>query len=86
MVDAADLDTGDFWMRYWDAPEHAEILYMAKRILPQPTAMTSAERDWKTYDYVHSKLRNRLSADRAADLVYVNCKNCKNCSCRRRLH
>ena len=72
MVDARDLDTDDWWIEYGDAPEHAEILYMAKRILPQPTAMTSAERDWKTYDYVHSKSRVRLTAQCASDLVYVN--------------
>ena len=37
---------------------------MAMRILPQPTAMTAAERDWKTYDFVHSKLRVKLDPAR----------------------
>jgi hypothetical protein len=45
---------------------------MAKKILSQPTAMTAAERDWKLYDYVHTKARNRLDPDRSKDLVYVN--------------
>jgi hypothetical protein len=66
------VKTDDWWIENAIGEEHEEIRRMAMRILPQPTAMTAAERDWKTYDYVHSKLRNRLDPARAADLVLVN--------------
>ncbi len=29
------------------------------------------ERNWSTYDFIHSKKRNRLTPKRANDLVYV---------------
>jgi hypothetical protein len=71
MEEALTLASAEWWVEWATAPEHADALYVAKRVLPQPTAMTAAERDWKTYDYVHTKLRNRLTPERAADLVYV---------------
>lgn len=48
---------------------------MLGRLAAIITAMTSSsggcERNWSSYDYVHSKKRNRLTAKRANDLVYV---------------
>jgi hypothetical protein len=44
-------------------------------VLPRkPLQVSSAcacERSWADYDFIHSKRRNRLLADRARDLVYV---------------
>ncbi len=31
----------------------------------------SSERNWSTYDFIHSKKRNRLTPQRAQDLVHV---------------
>jgi hypothetical protein len=31
----------------------------------------ACERNWSTYDYIHSKKRNKLAPARARDLVYV---------------
>ena len=30
------------------------------------------ERNWSTYDFIHNKRRNRLTEERARDLVYVH--------------
>jgi len=38
----------------------------------QVTSSSAAERKWSTYDFIHSKKRNRLTEDRARDLVYVH--------------
>jgi hypothetical protein len=38
----------------------------------QVTSSSAAERNWSTYDFIHSKKRNRLTEDRARDLVYVH--------------
>lgn len=48
-----------------------ELQKAAVRILSQCTSACSCERNWSTYGFIHSKSRNRLSPDRARDLVYV---------------
>ena len=47
----------EFHLNFSFEPQHEELLYMVNRILPQPTAMTSAERNWKTYANTHTKAR-----------------------------
>ena len=37
----------------------------------QPTSACACERNWSTYDYIHSKKRNKLAPARAEKLVYV---------------
>ncbi len=44
---------------------------LAVKLTAQPCAASSCERNWSTFGFIHSKVRNRLQADRAADLVYV---------------
>ena len=46
---------------------------MAIRILSQCAAKSSSERNWSTYKYVHSTVRNRLLSARAEKLVYMYC-------------
>ena len=40
--------TDDWWIENAIGEEHEEIRYMAMCILPQPTAMTATDRNWKT--------------------------------------
>lgn len=47
------------------------IAPIAKKILAQPVSSSSCERNWSTYSFVHNKSRNKLTTQRAADLVYV---------------
>jgi hypothetical protein len=37
----------------------------------QVTSACSCERNWSAYDFIHNKRRNRLTTDRARDLVFV---------------
>lgn len=46
---------------------------MAIRILAQCASNSSSERNWSTYKYVHSTIRNRLLSARAEKLVYMYC-------------
>ena len=45
--------------------------YIAQRILAQVVSLSSCERNWSSYSFVHSKARNRLYSSHAEDLVYV---------------
>lgn len=40
-------------------------------LLSQPTSACSCERNWSAYDFIHNRRRNRLTAARARDLVFV---------------
>jgi hypothetical protein len=44
---------------------------MAMRILAQPAAASGCEHNWSTFDFIHSKSRNKLLHMRADMLVYV---------------
>ena len=44
---------------------------IARRILAQVCSISSCERNWSTYSFVHNKVRNRLHPSRAEDLVYI---------------
>lgn len=58
-----------FWSWYGSsAPELASV---ALRVLSQVTSTGAAERSWSSYDFIHSKRRNRLTADKACKLVSV---------------
>jgi hypothetical protein len=48
-----------------------ELQHVAIRVLGQVSSACSCERNWSTYDFIHSKKRNRLLPDRARDLVFV---------------
>jgi len=38
----------------------------------QVSSSSAAQRNWSTYDFIHTKKRNRLTEERARDLVYVH--------------
>ena len=64
-----EMDDCAFWDEY--GFEDPELQTMGRKILAQPTAMTSAERNWKEHDDVHCEERNRLKPKKARDLVFV---------------
>ena len=43
----------------------------ARRILTQVCSISSCERNWSTYSFVHNKVRNRLQSSHVEDLVYI---------------
>ena len=58
---------------WWDAmgSEAKALQTIARRILAQVCSISSCERNWSTYSFVHNKVRNRLHPSRAEDLVYI---------------
>ena len=44
---------------------------ITRRILAQVCSISSCERNWSTYSFVHNKVRNRLHPSCAEDLVYI---------------
>jgi hypothetical protein len=67
--DADSCPAYQWWGMYGGA--HPELTKVAKKVLSQPTSACSCERNWSSYDYIHNTRRNRLTAERARDLVYV---------------
>ncbi|CAI5523372.1 unnamed protein product [Closterium sp. Naga37s-1] len=55
----------------WHGTEHPELTTMACRALTQPVSASPCERNWATFDAVHTARRNRLGAEKLRDLVYV---------------
>ena len=52
----------------YEVPVLARI---GQRVTSLVSSAGACERNWSTYDFIHSKKRNRLHPDRANDLVYV---------------
>ncbi len=44
---------------------------VAIKVLSIPATSAASERNWSTYNFIHSKLRNRMVIDRAEKLVYI---------------
>jgi hypothetical protein len=69
MESAKSLPAWKFWLQF--GSECPELQRVAVPVLSQVSCASACERNWSTYDFIHSKKRNRLAHDRAADLVRV---------------
>ena len=49
-----------------------ELQKITIRILSQTSSSSGCERNWSTFDQIHTKKRNRLARKRVNDLVYVH--------------
>ena len=47
------------------------LQHVAIKVLSRVASACSCERNWSTFEFIHSKKRNRLEPSRANDLVYV---------------
>ena len=58
---------------WWNAmgSEAKALQTIARQILAQMCSISSCERNWSIYSFVHNKVRNRLQPSRADDLVYI---------------
>jgi hypothetical protein len=45
---------------------------IAFKLLGQPCSSSCCERNWSTYDFIHSLRRNKITPKHAEDLVYVH--------------
>jgi len=61
--------TADWWFSFGDGCP--ELQNLAIRILSLTCSATGCERNWSTFEQVHSKKRNRLGSERLANLVFV---------------
>ena len=54
------------------ARSHVQVLgKVAKRVTSMTSSAGACERNWSSYEFIHSKKRNKLSLERANDLVFV---------------
>jgi hypothetical protein len=67
--DAPCMPAHQWWETYGGG--HPELQKLAMLVLSQVSSACSCERAWSAYDFIHNKRRNRLTAARARDLVYV---------------
>jgi hypothetical protein len=67
--DASSWPAHQWWEVY--GVGHPKLQRLAVRVLSQVTSACSCERNWSTYDFIHSKKRNKLKPQRARDLVYA---------------
>jgi len=58
-----------FWQQW--GQQVLELQTVGVTVLSQCSAASACERNWSTYDFIHSKKRNRLTPQRAQDLVHV---------------
>ncbi|GJN30743.1 hypothetical protein PR202_gb19077 [Eleusine coracana subsp. coracana] len=49
-----------------------ELKELAFKLLGQPASSSCCERNWSTYGFIHSLRRNKLTPERAENLVYVH--------------
>jgi hypothetical protein len=60
--------------RWWTAfgSGTPELQLVATRVLSQCVSASACERNWSTFDFVHTKKRNRLSSTKVNKLVYIH--------------
>jgi len=64
---AKEMISHSWWMSFGaQTPEH-----IAVRVLSQVTSAGSCETNWSTFDFIHSKKRNRLACPTVRNIVTV---------------
>lgn len=48
-----------------------ELQHIAVRLLSQISSACACERNWSSFDFIHSRRRNQLHVERAFKLVYI---------------
>ncbi|XP_077212459.1 uncharacterized protein LOC143847496 [Tasmannia lanceolata] len=68
--DRATLEPHDWWAVHGTCAPMLQSL--ALKLLMQPSSSSCAERNLSTYSFVHSLIRNKITPQRAQDLVFVH--------------
>ena len=60
-------------VKWWvvDGTSAPMLQSIALKLLGQPCSSSCCERNWSIYNFIHSMKRNKLTPQRAKDLVYV---------------
>ena len=67
--DVSSIPAYEWWDTFPD-DEAPELAFIGKRACGASCATKHSERNWKDYKYIHSSSRNRLTTDRANDMVF----------------
>ncbi|CAL5395559.1 unnamed protein product [Camellia sinensis] len=68
--DRCDMDPHSWWVVHGASAPTLQCL--ALRLLVQPSSSSCAERNWSIYSFIHSMKRNKMTPQRAEDLVFVH--------------
>ena len=68
---AKEMASHRWWMSF--GSQTPELQNVAVRVLSQVTSAGSCERNWSTFDFIHSKKRNKLTCATAWNIVKVHC-------------
>ena len=71
-IDAIKTMSAPLWWREY-VGEKIKLQHVAVRVLSVAASSGSCECNWLSFNFVHTKKRNRLSVQQAADLVYIYC-------------
>ncbi|KAK0603139.1 hypothetical protein LWI29_001783 [Acer saccharum] len=64
-----DRSPADWWIQYGD--ETPELTSFAVRVLSLTCSSLACERNWNTFNTIHTKKRNRLATTKLSSLVYI---------------
>ncbi|XP_050378397.1 uncharacterized protein LOC126795638 [Argentina anserina] len=70
MNDRGKMDPIKWWTVHGSTTPNIQKL--ALKLLGQPCSSSCCERNWSTYKFIHSLRRNRITPQRAEDLVFVH--------------
>ena len=61
-------------LRWWavHGSSAPKLQILAFKLLGQPFSSSCCERNWSTYKFIHSAIRNKIVLQRAEDLVFVH--------------
>ena len=70
MRDRGIIEPKLWWVVHGD--EAPTLQRLALKLLGQPCSSSCSERNWSTYSFINSVKRNKMTPQRAEDLVFVH--------------
>jgi len=68
---AKEMPSHRWWMSF--GSQTPELQNVAVKVLSQVTSAGSCERNWSTFEFIHSKKRNKLACATVRNIVKVHC-------------
>jgi len=68
---AKEMPGHKWWISF--GAQSPELQNVAVKVLSQVTSAGSCERNWSTFDFIHTKKRNRLACKTVEKIVKVHC-------------
>ena len=70
MAAAKDMPAHRWWLSF--GSHVPELQKVAVRVLSQVSSALACERNWSTFDFIHTKRRNRLECKKMRDVVFIH--------------